>query len=31
VQNGTIDPELVLYLDADHLDNIEIGTVSQSE
>lgn len=31
VENGTIEPELMLYLDGDHLDNIEIAPLAQAE
>lgn len=31
VQNGNIEPELMLYQDGDHLDNIEIAPISDVE
>ncbi len=31
VQNGEIEPELMLYLDGEHLDNIEIAPIAWTE
>lgn len=31
VENGAIEPELMLYLDGDHLDNIEVAPLARPE